>query len=91
MAKTPRPLAPADPRAGWTRHRSIRVDDRDWEDFELAAEQYGGRATVVRRLIKLFCADNWLGVRLRAAVAKLPDEIHTGGDMRSPEAKASKE
>ena len=86
----PRSTAPQNPREDWTHHRSMRIEDTDWEDLDAMAAEYGGRSTVVRRLIKLFLADNWIGTRVRAAVAKLPDSIHTGGDYRSPEAKARK-
>lgn len=86
----PRPTAPEDPRENWTHHRSVRIEDTDWEAFDAAAKPYGGRASVVRRMVKLFLADNWIGARLRTAVAKLEDPIHTGGDYRSPEAKAAR-
>jgi hypothetical protein len=86
----PRPTAPDNPRENWTHHHSIRIEDADWAAFDDATKEYGGRSTVVRRLIKLFLADSWIGARIRAAVAKLDDPIHTGGDYRSPEAKAAR-
>lgn len=71
------------PNAPKTPHRSIRVDDDTWQRLGDHALPYGGRATVLRRLVHLFLTDRTVRRRVAAYADDLARDSTTVAAARS--------
>lgn len=56
-----------------TPKRTIKIEDRDWREFDHASIDVGGKGSVIRRLVRLWLTDPVV----QRKVARLPDPVRS--------------